>query len=87
MRGSSEQTYLFGLLVAVVELAGSLGAARHDLLPAVRDGREQVADQDHVLLLAEVLQVRAYSHNRMFVINTLKSATQLKKLHCNMPTI
>lgn len=52
-------THLLGLLVAVVEGAGALGRLGDDPLPAVLDGDEQVLDQDHVLLLAEVFEVRA----------------------------
>ena len=48
---------LFGLLVAPLQVPGTLGAAGHDLLPAVLDAGQEVPDQNHVLLLTEVLQV------------------------------
>ncbi|KAE8750219.1 hypothetical protein FOCC_FOCC003027 [Frankliniella occidentalis] len=47
------------LLVAVVEGARALGALGHDTLPAVLHADEKVLDEDHVLLLTEVLEVRA----------------------------
>ena len=52
-----ELSDLFGLLVAPLQVPGALGAAGHDLLPAVLDAGQEVPDQNHVLLLTEVLQV------------------------------
>ena len=66
-----EVVELLGLLVAALEVAGALGAARHDLLPAVLDARQQVLDEDHVLLLAEVLQVGAHFVQRDHCLTVL----------------
>ena len=48
---------LFGLLVTPLQVPGTFGAAGHDLLPAVLDAGQEVPDQNHILLLTEVLQV------------------------------
>lgn len=50
--------YLLGPLPGVVQLAASFHRPLHQLLPAALHAEQQVLDQHHVLLLAEVLQMR-----------------------------
>lgn len=50
--------YMFSLLVPSLQVSGSLGAPRHNFLPAVLDTGEEVFDENHVLFEGEVLEVR-----------------------------
>ncbi len=49
--------YLFRPLPGVIQQATSLNRPLHQLLPAALHAEQQVLDQDHILFLAEVLQM------------------------------
>ena len=53
-------THLLGLLITSLQVPGALGATRHDFLPAVLHAGQEVLDEDDVLFLAEVLEVRPH---------------------------
>lgn len=52
------EPHLLGSLPGIVQLPPALHRALHQLLPAALHAEQQVLDQHHVLLLAEILQVR-----------------------------
>lgn len=51
------EPYLFCPLSGVIQQTAALNRSLHQLLPAALHAEQQVLDQDHVLFLAEVLQM------------------------------
>lgn len=51
------ERYLFRPLPGVIQQTTALYGPLHQLLPAALHAEQQVLDQDHILFLAEVLQV------------------------------
>lgn len=63
------ERYLFRPLPGFIQQTASLHGPLHQLLPAALDAEQQVLYQDHILLLAEVLQMRA----RLVQVNNVLS--------------